>query len=214
MTGSAPPPARRSGRATALRLARRTALLCGVALACAGALVNPVPSLLWGVVCAVPVGLAVAALRSRDTTDLPPLPPPAAVALGAGCLPAAAAGAATLGAVGGLAVAALLVLAAVLAGSWLASDLPPLGGTLQPGDEAVLRRALHEMTTEQLTTEWRESGTPSPAGPAAELRRVRLRDLLLDEFAARDPEGTARWLAEGPQAAPERYIRRDAGLGS
>jgi hypothetical protein len=72
---------------------------------------------------------------------------------------------------------------------------------------AVVRQA----SNEQLCWIWRFTGAklradqfPSTIGMIAEIRR-----LALDELAARDPQGFARWLAGQPHVTdPRTYIRR------
>jgi hypothetical protein len=75
---------------------------------------------------------------------------------------------------------------------------------------ADMAAAVHQATDEQLCRIWRLTGAklrtdrfPSTIGMIAEIRR-----LVLDELAARDPEGFARWLAGRPHSTdPQVYLR-------
>jgi hypothetical protein len=184
-------------------------LTCGL-LAAAGAVTAPGPSLVGGAAVACAVGISVAGLGRRPV-DLPPLPHPAVAGTVAGCVPAVVAGSASLGAAGVPVVGLLLTIAAGRAAVWLTSDLPP--ERPPRWDEATVRRTLRDLPTDLLLEEWRSSTRPSRDDPAEELRRVRLRDLLLDEFAAREAAGTARWLAEAPGDPPDRFLGGDPSLG-
>jgi hypothetical protein len=182
---------------------------CGL-LAAAGALTAPGPSLLGGAAVACAVAASVAGLGRRPV-DLPPLPHPAVAGTIAGGVPAIVAGSASLGSAGVPVVGLLLTVAAGRAAVWLTSDLPPVRPPRW--DEAAVRRTLRDLATDQLLDEWRSSTRPSRGDPAEELRRVRLRGLLLDEFSAREAAGTARWLAEAPGDPPDRFLGGDPSLG-
>ncbi|MFW3169236.1 hypothetical protein [Geodermatophilus sp. CPCC 206100] len=197
-------------RTLVTRGARAALRICCGLLAVAGSLTAPGPSLLAGAALAGVVGVAVAVL-ARYPVDLPPLPHPAVAATGAGCLPAVVAGTASLGSAAVPAVGLLLTIGACRAARWLTSDLPEQDSSRW--DEAAVRRTLRDLPTDLLLDEWRSSARPGRGDPAEELRRVRLRDLLLDEFQAREAAGTARWLAEAPGDPPDRYLGGDTSLG-
>ena len=111
-----------------------------------------------------------------------------------------------LGSAGGVVALVLLVLSFCLAADWLMGlleDRPPNGA---PGDVRWLRAVLPSLATAVLLQEWRatQQTCGSRSGAAERARAVQLRELLLDEFARRDPVAVERWLASGDWSAGPR----------
>ncbi len=120
---------------------------------------------------------------------------------------------------GGFALVLLLTVAAGVLGHWISSDPPGHPGSAGgrgpvPWDDALLRDVVSALPTDVLLDEWRVTQRHLTARAGNPMREVRVRDLLIDELQARDPQGTARWLREGLDHPPDRYIRRDSSLGS
>jgi hypothetical protein len=85
---------------------------------------------------------------------------------------------------------------------------PPEGAVLPP---------VRSMTNESLGWEWmRTAGALGvPLGPATREHVVRRRREVLDELERRDPDGVARWLADGGSTGsdPASYVRQDPAAG-
>jgi hypothetical protein len=95
----------------------------------------------------------------------------------------------------------------------------PAGAAGRPdaGGAARLTAPVSDLPTAALGREWVRS-TAALAGwlePAARDSLVRRRQEALDELERRDPEGFARWLADGPQPGsdPADYVRGKAAGG-
>ncbi len=184
-----------------------------------GALVHPGLSLIFGAVSALAGGAVVTALLRHASADDPQLPHPALAAAVAGGLPAALAGSSAVGPWGGLLLVLLLTVATSLFGRWISSDprvrpSPARGRAPSPWDEELLREVVSALPTDVLLDEWQVTQRRLTAPAGDRMWEVRLRGLLIDELQARDPLGTARWLSEGINHSPDRYIQRDSSLGS
>lgn len=83
------------------------------------------------------------------------------------------------------------------------------------GDAGTLAQLLRVLPLQALCDEWRSTGQPrrGRGSRAPDPAVVQLRTLLLEEMARRDPTGFSRWLQEGPDTPPERYLRDDQGQG-
>ncbi len=171
----------------------------------------------------MPSGLAgravVAALHRHASADAPQLPHPALAAVVAAGLPAAFAGSGATGPWGGLLLVVLLVVTTGFFGRWISSDRvvrpgPPGGRDLGSWDEELLRDVVSALPTDLLFDEWQVTQRRLTGRASDLIWEVRLRDLLIDELHARDPLGTARWMNEGINHPPDRYIQRDSSLGS
>jgi hypothetical protein len=198
-----------------VRLLTRTVLAVPVAvLGIVGAVTEGWPLLPWSAGLAVAGATGLAWLQRTCADVLPPLPHPATGALALATVPAVLGGALALGTAGGLVAVALFVVASVTFTRWLPADpiTAPAPRTAVLCD-ATLRRVLRAAPTERLLAEWREVQERTDAGAPADLDVVRVREALLDELAARDPEGTGRWLAEDPTGLPDRHIGREPSAG-
>ncbi len=184
-----------------------------------GSLAHPGLSVICGTAFGLAGGAVVAALLRHASADVPQLPHPALAAAMAGGLPAALAGSSATGPWGGLLLVLLLTVVASLFGRWITSSDPRvragLSGRhdLSPWDEELLRDVVSALPTDLLLDEWQVTQRCLATGAGDLMWEVRLRDLLIDELQARDPLGTARWLSEGLDHPPGRYIRRDSSLG-
>ncbi len=184
-----------------------------------GALAGGWPVLTWGATLALAGALGSAALNRSCGDVLSPLPHPAVAAAAAGVLPAVQAGAMALGTTGGLLVLPLVVAGSVAFSLWLPTVPPGAPLARAEGSRAAaltdpeLRRVLRAAPTAQLLGEWRALQEQVDAGGPPSLEEVRVRDALIDELAARDPAGTARWLTEDPAGLPERHIGREPRAG-
>ena len=205
---------RRPGAAGLSRLGRA---LCAAVVALflsAGALFHPGTSLLVGAAAAAAAGLCSAALHRCCPGELQGLPHPWVVAGMAGAFPAVAAGAASLGWVGGVAtfVATAVVTARMF--GWVAADV---GLVQAQGPDAAaaqdldsLRRLLATLPLDVLFDEWHATRPGSGfRSPAQVLTDVRVTELFIEEFHQRDPAGTARWLVAEPGVDPEGYVGGD-----
>lgn len=200
---AAPHPQRRPPLVTALR---RTAWVLYGVLVAAGALVQTPGTLAWGLVLGLVTASSAALLRQAPGDDLPPQPHPVVAGAVTACLPAAAAAHAVLGVVALPITAGLICVALVLTGLWLGGE--PADGPLA-WDEAGLRRRLAALPTADLLAEWHGlDRRPAPDG-APPLWHARIRDLLIDEFAERDPAGTRSWLSAGAGEPPDRHVGAD-----
>jgi hypothetical protein len=193
---------------SALRVARRAGVVVVGLVTALGAVVNPPTSLLLGAGCAALAWVPVHLVSRCPDADLPPLPHPAVPATWMAVLPAAVAGASTLG-LGALGLVCAILGVAVVLGRWCAScavpDPPPTGRDARPGAVAgSLQDLLRTLPVEVLFEEWRDTaGEAVPGGGD----RTRLRGLLIAELHRRDPVGAGRWLAEAPEDPPDGYIR-------
>lgn len=134
-------------------------------------------------------------------------------------------------------VSGLLVIAAGLASAWEAGWLgwPPRAVSLRARRHRVVRRRSRAenvaetirpevvdpvdavlsvtdgLTDSDLCMAWRSSyvALDRAAGPAAKLRAVEIRELLLEELGRRDAPGLEAWFRSGARAAggPDRYLR-------
>ncbi|MGY1650743.1 hypothetical protein [Geodermatophilus sp. SYSU D01119] len=190
--------------------ARAAAVVPCVPLVAAGALTGGLPVLGWGAVLAAMGGVVLLWLHRACGDVLPELPHPVTGAALAGLGPAAAAGAVALREAGGLLTLLLLVTGTAVFSSWLAGE--DAARSALPTGEAALRRALTAAPTARLLAEWHAVQERLDDGGAAGLREVRLREALLDAFTQRDPEGTARWLAEDPTGPPDPHLARDPSM--
>lgn len=208
-----PPPRKWADRSLwrgPLRAARSLALVVHALLTAIGALMSPGISLVLGVLLAI-IGAELVASLHQAPEDLPRLPHPLVAGVGVGSLPAAVVGTATLGASPGIVIALGLALGAAAGLQWIAS--PPVGSPARMTatadrvkDERSLRQVLRALPTDVLLAEWRSTRTPGGARGSDLLLAVRMRELLIDEMQRRDPEGTARWLSDGPGEPPDGYI--------
>lgn len=201
-----------------IRAVRRTGLVLYAVLGSAGALFFPLSTLFFGAALAL-VGGGVVALVARMCLDVGRLPHPALAAVVAGSAPAAASGSTLLGTWSAPIIALAVTHCAVRLGLWIGSTAtvdphPRDRCDSEPQDEEFLRRSLAAMPTEVLLDEWEASCRRLTAGTADPLWEVGFRDLLVSEFHARDPDGTACWLSEGSTKPPGRYIRQDSTLDS
>ncbi len=215
---SATPWRRDAPRAALMTAVREGALALYGVLIAMGALVHPGLSLIFGAVAGSAGGAFVAALLRHASADDPQLPHPALAAAVAGGLPAALAGSGVIGPWGGLLLVLLIIVAATLFGCWISSNPrlrpSPAGGSgLGPWDEELLREVVSALPTDVLLDEWRAAQRRLTTGTGDLMREVGLRGLLIDELQARDPVGTGRWLSEGIEYPPDRYIQRDSSLG-
>jgi hypothetical protein len=206
-------------QAALMRAVREGALALYGFLIAMGALVHPGLSLIFGAVSGLAGGAVVAALLRHASADDPQLPHPALAAAVAGGLPAALAGSGAIGPWGGVLLVLLITVAATLFGRWISSDprvrSSPAGGRgLGPWDEELLREVVSALPTDVLLDEWQVTQRRLTTRAGDLMWEVRLRGLLIDELQARDPVGTARWLSEGINHPPDRYIQRDSSLGS
>ncbi|SFT89179.1 hypothetical protein SAMN05660657_03745 [Geodermatophilus amargosae] len=200
---------------TATRRAVRAALLLVYGpLVALGGLLHPWTSLTLGALGAATSALGCTALHRRCSAELPGLPHPALAAAAGGTLPAALAGTTSLNTSGSVIVTATLLLATAGFGRWLAAEAgrptgAPSTRTGAAGDPDLLRQVLESVPLDVLFDEWH--GIRVRSGSRASdtaLAEVQLRALVVDEFARRDPVGTARWLTEGPDEPPENHVRR------
>ena len=92
----------------------------------------------------------------------------------------------------------------------------PIAAPPGPPEDAVLP-PVRSMTSESLGWEWmRTAGALGvPLGPATREHVVRRRREVLDELERRDPDGVARWLADGGSTGsdPASYVRQDPAAG-
>lgn len=117
-----------------------------------------------------------------------------------------------MGAVGQAVVVPLLVLGAVVTCDRLARIAGAEGSGAEVLDESWLRTVLRSLPLDALLGEWRNTDALLSAAPdgVTRSRTVRVRGLLLDELAARDPAGVESWLQSG--SSPESHIRADRDL--
>jgi len=71
-----------------------------------------------------------------------------------------------------------------------------------------MQQFIQVLPTSMLLREWRSAGEHlwPGANPGRRAAAVLVRNLLLEELSRRDPEGVARWLSDGDEEAPERYL--------
>jgi MFS family permease len=123
----------------------------------------------------------------------------------------AAAGVGALGPAGGGVAVALMGLCVVVVSSWIAETCDPSDWAETGMDVDQLQQFIHVLPTSMLLREWRATG--EHLQPGADLYRraqaVQVRTLLMEELSRRDPVGVGRWLSEGDEDAPERYVRGD-----
>ena len=112
-------------------------------------------------------------------------------------------------------VVLLLVAGTAVLSRWLVTEeaVAAAGRGRLPTGDAVLRRVLAATPLDRLLAEWHRVQERLDGGARADLEEVRLRDALIDEFTARDPAGTRRWLDEDPTGPPDPHLGRNAGLG-
>ena len=97
--------------------------------------------------------------------------------------------------------------------AWSAGPVLALGwvATLEEpavrDDPTALREMLPRLPTADLLEEWR-STEGLLHGPGDRAAAARIRSLLLDELAHRDPGGVTEWLSAGG-ASPETHLRAD-----
>jgi hypothetical protein len=211
------------------RIPRMMATAAAVLLGAIGVVVAPVAALGW-IAAGVFVGVTATLLRLRDGPDGagPATTMPARRAGlrvgGASC----AAGlvltglVALLGPASGTVVVALLLLAGVLACSWLrrrsgrsAGQKNATAGIFEvvPAIQEPPQLAPETLSTQELCLAWRRSYLALldvTSGPAR-WRIVLMRECLLDELERRDPDGFTRWLDTGARAGsnPGRYLTID-----
>ena len=207
----------------------RRALLVGVtACALVGALTSPayvalVVAPAFGIVAA-----GVVAILGVDIVQKVSVRRAAVLsAAWAALLVPALAGVGVLGNAGVMILFALMVVGAVLTGSWIVETCAPSReiaetsrGAAQAGRAAArpgtgvaqLRQLIRVLPTSMLLNEWRSTGEHMQTGAARERRAeaVLVRTLLLEELSRRDPAGVERWLSEGDEDAPEQYLRGDS----
>lgn len=116
-----------------------------------------------------------------------------------------------LGSVGGPVSVAIVVLGTLVSVGWahrIASDdtVPPTatGRGLSDADLTSFRALLRALPLEELLHEWRWTGSKLRADRHV---AAQLREALLEEIDRRDPEGFQRWLLDGLEQDPERYVR-------
>jgi len=193
-----------------LWVARVGAALLYALLALAGALFSPITSLTLGVLAGAAGWAAVSALHRPPPGDLPPLAHPLTVGAVMAWLPAAIAGIAAQPRSDAPALV-LAVLAATWFMDWLLGENRRGGGQhARPEDDTAGRGALEAASMDLLLAEWRILQLRTARSSRERLLAATRRGLLLDEFQRRDPEGTARWLVDGPGASPADYIGHDA----
>jgi hypothetical protein len=184
-----------------------------VACALVGALTAPAHLvLLIAPACGFSVGSAVAGLLA----GFPEVASAhrAAVLAGTwtGLLVPAFPGAGAVGVEAELFALALVGLGAVAVVAWMAGPRgASAGGSREGVDEEQLRQLVVVLSNAELLREWRECGEHLRPGADLDLRAraVVVRNLVLEEFARRDPAAVGRWLSDGDENAPEQYLRDD-----
>lgn len=121
----------------------------------------------------------------------------------------------TLGPLGSPVSVVFVLLGTLVGVGWahgIASDdtLPSTRTRLSDDDLASFRTLLEALPLEELLHEWRWTGRQLRADRHV---AARLREALLVEIDRRDPEGFQRWLLDGLEEDPERYIRAADGNG-
>ena len=121
----------------------------------------------------------------------------------------------TLGSVGGPVSVGIVLLGTLVSVGWAhgiaSGDTVPSTGTargLSDADMASFRALLEALPLEELLHEWRWTGRKLRADRHV---AAQLREALLEEINRRDPEGFQRWLLDGLEEDPERYIRATDG---
>ncbi|MCZ2814766.1 hypothetical protein [Modestobacter sp. VKM Ac-2984] len=203
--------------ATWTRVARALRLLLAVlyvGIALPGAVVTPVPRML---LLAPLVGAFAAVVAGLVNPGFPAHPRARRAVLGAFAAAALtvpfSSGVALLGPSGAWLVIGMILLAATVAGMWIADwDAAPLTVS-DPRRVAALRDFVGVLPTEALIREWRATDPPLQAttDPQERAALVRVRGLILDELVRRDPAAMAQWLEDGGPADPGPHLRRERG---
>jgi hypothetical protein len=211
-------PIRRSAWVLVGRACRLALVSTAVGCALVGALTAPpYLVLLIAPACAFCLGNAVAILL-EGAPGLASVRR-AAVLSGAwtGLLVLALPGADALGVDGATYVLALVVLSVVALAAWVAENR---GRSHRQDDtemdEEEMRGFIRSLPTSVLLREWRDTGRHLQPGADLDRRAeaILVRTLLLEEFSFRDPVGVGRWLTEGDEDVPERYLRDDRRASS
>lgn len=208
-----------SDDATWPRVARTLRLLLAVlyvGIALPGALVTPVPQML---LLAPLVGAFAAVVAGLVDSGFPARPRARRAVLGAFTGAALTvpffSGVGLLGPSGAWLVIGMVLLAATVAGMWIAEwDVSPLPVWV-PRRVASLRELVGVLRTDALVQEWRATGPPLQAAtdPRERAAIVRVRGLILDELVRRDPTAMARWLEDGGPTDPGPHLRQERGPG-
>lgn len=119
-------------------------------------------------------------------------------------------GVALSGNAGGVVALVLLILGSCVAADWLMDVLERSPGSGVARDDRWMQVVLPSLPTPELLREWRAAQRAFGSLPADadRARVVKLRGLLLEEFARRDPAAVERWLTGGDWSA-EPNIRAD-----
>jgi hypothetical protein len=175
----------------------------------AGALGRPSAAIVCGIILGAAGGGAMTVLWRSPVKHAVPLPHPAVVAAALLGLPAAACGTEFLESWSAPIVGPALILAFLLVGS--ESRVAPRGGARDDvwtsSDKDDIRGLLRVLPTDVLLDEWRVTQRQIVADAGLNQREFGVRELLVDEFQCRDPQGTQRWLEEGPGRPSDGYIR-------
>jgi hypothetical protein len=192
---------------------RRLLVVLYLVLMCAGAVAYPLVTVVGGIVLGATAWSAMVLLYRLPAAQVAPRPYPGLAAAVMAGLPAATCGSALLDPLSTPIVGTALFLAVVLMLRWIFSARPPgaQDSLWCPHSEQDTRRLLTTLPTDLLLEEWQATQRQIAARGGSDRGQMLMRDLLIDEFASRDPEGTLRWLRDGLDRPPTHYIQPDVG---